>query len=100
MRASGPAGELRVGYQWAATLRGWVLDVVATRPRAYRFTATVARQHDHWIDQGPKDLVVTVGTTEWRWPNVEVVRTGDVIEVELHDRPLVGERAAENGAER
>ena len=44
----GPSGELRYGYQQAAQLRDWTIQL---NPAGLLLRAAVATQHDIWIAQ-------------------------------------------------
>jgi len=94
VRVSGPAGEVRFGYQTAIRLGAWELVLEAKLPRAYTFRAVVLHTHDYWSTQTPLDLVVAVGTTEWVWQGVlPKLEMGDRLVVEIGERPQVRERA-------
>lgn len=93
-RATGEAGELRVGYQVAATLGKWSLDAEPRLPLTYACEATVASEHGYWMTQGPMDLALFIGQTEWLWRGVTLARVGGQVEIELHERPCATERAA------
>ena len=67
----GKSGELRAGYQQAATLGQWS----ATRDSDGGWTveAKVEQVHDYWIDYQPLDCVLQVGTSRWRWRGIEML---------------------------
>lgn len=92
--AAGEYGELRVGYQKAASLAGWTMSVssAAGGPPEYSVEATVTREHAFWITQGPFDLVLVLGPVEWTWQAVRVTRDGDRITVPVASMPLVTRR--------
>lgn len=92
LRASGPAGCLRVGYQWAADLGAWTLEPDADHCGAFRLVAALRRTHAYWFDQAPIDLVLTLGNTEWIWRGVEVERGPQGVSVVLAERPIVSDR--------
>ena len=94
LRATGPSGALRVGYQWAADLGAWTLAPSESRPKAFALTSRITRHHSYWIDQGPLDLALTFGRCEWLWRDVEVRRDGDTVLVVLAERPIVSEPAS------
>ena len=93
LRATGPSGALRVGYQWAADLGPWKLVPSDDRPRAFALHAQIIRHHRYWIEQRPLDLALTFGSCEWLWRDVEVVWNGDAVSVIVAERPIVSERA-------
>lgn len=100
LRASGPAGTLRVGYQVAAELGAWDMELAAQRlPPTFIFHAAVRREHAYWITQEPLDLVLSLGSAEWLWRGVVVGRApGGRIRIELTERPIVSERAPQGAA--
>lgn len=89
MRASGPSGELRCGYQQAARLGAWTLELEARLPRAYTLRARVVSQQDFWITQRPIDIVLHVAQTEWIWRDVSLSQDGDAVVVHIGDKPIV-----------
>lgn len=94
MRATGPSGTLRAGYQWAADLSSW--EIVAAEghePPGFAFSSRITRQDDYWVEQAPLDLALASGQTEWLWRGVALVREGDTVRVVLTERPIVTERA-------
>lgn len=93
LRASGPSGTLRVGYQVAAELGHWEMVLAAQLPRTFTFSATVQREHAYWITQEPLDLVLTLGTAEWLWRGITLKREGPRVIVDLAERPIVSDRA-------
>ena len=93
MRASGLSGELRVGYQQAARLGAWSIELEPRIPRECTLRARVLSEHPYWITQQPLDVVVLLGNrVEWLWRDVQVARAEDGIVVTLSDRPIVDER--------
>lgn len=93
LRASGTAGEIRVGYQRAATLGAWSLTLLEKVPRTFEMRARVINTHDYWFQQTPQDLVLWLGLTAWSWKSVEVWREGDELVAELQNRPTVSVEA-------
>lgn len=91
LRATGPSGALRVGYQWAADLGAWKLTPSEDRPKAFVLNARIIRQHQYWIEQDQLDLALTLGTCEWLWRGVEVIRDGAEVSVILAELPIVSE---------
>ncbi len=89
LRASGDDGELRVGYQRAARLGDWSLVVVQRVPRAFRLRAAVTETHAYWITQGPMDLVLVLGHTEWVWRGVMVAPVDGYVDLDITERPEV-----------
>jgi hypothetical protein len=92
IRATGPSGTLRVGYQWAADLGAWRMEPSADHPHAFVLRSTVLRRHDYWFTQYPMDLALRLGGTEWLWRGVSVAREGDLVAVTLSERPVVSDR--------
>ena len=92
IRASGPTGVLRVGYQWAAQLGPWEMAAAAGKP-AFAFHARVQAESLFWMAERPLDLVLMLGQVEWVWRGVEPVREGATVRLTLTERPVVSERA-------
>lgn len=100
MRASGTAGALRVGYQWAADLGAWEMTPDPISRVAFVLRSTIVDRHDYWLHQAPIDLVLALGTTEWLWRDVALVRgDDDAISVVLAELPIVSERVLVSGRE-
>lgn len=93
MRARGPGGELRVGYQRAARLGAWEIVLESRLPRTFTFRSMIFDEHDYWITQRPLDLVLSLGMTEWVWRDVAPARNGRAISMALTERPIVSDRA-------
>lgn len=91
LRASGEAGELRVGYQVAARLGDWEVLADAAGPRILR--AVVVSEHKAWVGHRPLDLVLMLGRTLWVWRGLRPVVCNGMVEVELSERPEVTEHA-------
>lgn len=89
MRATGNYGELRVGYQRAARLGSWTLE--ATPSRAFAFSANITEKHDYWATQGPLDLVLVLGHTEWIWRGIVPTPLNEHVRCEVKERPIVSE---------
>lgn len=100
MRATGTYGELRAGYQRAARLGKWSLELIPRLPRAFVFRAAIDSQHDYWITQEPLDLVLAVGQTEWIWRGVIRTPSSAHIELELGEQPIVADRLPELDGDR
>lgn len=86
LRARGTSGELRYGYQAAATLGDWVMESDGT---AYRFRAVLLDGDDVWLARRPLALVVALGQVEWAWQDVEPSVDGGIVTVALARRPDV-----------
>lgn len=91
LRAAGQYGELRVGYQKAASLARWELSPTATRqPAAFTLRATITHENAYWITQPPFGLALTLGPVEWVWSSLQnVQRDGDTLTADVHGAPLV-----------
>jgi Ser/Thr protein kinase RdoA (MazF antagonist) len=77
LRVSGTGGTVRAGYQTAADLGAWELELLPVLPRAYRLSAVVRTISDYWLAQTPLSLVLPVGAQEWRWPSVTLAAGAD-----------------------
>lgn len=96
VHVSGRSGELRVGYQRAALLGEWTITPSSNRPNTFTFHTDAVEENPHWYRQSPLDLVLALGTTEWVWRNVSILRDGPDMYVELTERPAVSQRARGN----
>lgn len=94
MRASGTRGELRVGYQYAATLGAWTLEMAARIPVTFILRAQLLHEHEYWSQQAPLDLVLDLAGVEWIWHGVRVQRDGKDVLIEVTKRPIVEQRSA------
>ena len=88
MRASGLSGELRHGYQVAATLGAWMIE---TAGRAFECRATVEAQHEVWSERRPLDLVLRLGGVEWTWRDVAPDFSGGALVIALTRMPDLSE---------
>jgi len=70
MRAKGLSGELRVGYQRAATLGAWSLE--PSPPNGAIVTATIEDADEFWMDHEPKSLYLALGPSWWIWKHAEL----------------------------
>lgn len=96
VRITGTAGSLRVGYQRAADLGAWELELLPVLPRAYRLSAQIRTVSDYWLGQTPLALVLEVGGQQWRWPDVTPQLSGawDRMTCALRQAPVVTETGA------
>lgn len=90
MNMKGPRGTIRCGYQTAATLGAW--SIVPRAPKGVSFEGALVDAHDYWLDQDPLDLVLAVGSTEWIWRGITVVRAEGRVYIDLLDRPIIEPR--------
>ena len=93
VRVEGHTGALCVGYQVAATLGVWALELLPELPRRYRFEAKVTAVSEHWLAQRPIDVVVDVGPKRWLWRGVEPSLAGATLTLTLQGMPQVTETA-------
>ena len=71
MKANGYGGAIRVGYQQAARVIGWSLDVTPTVPMIrFAITAAVRSVDPFWMTQAPLALDLRFGIFHWRWDSV------------------------------
>lgn len=90
MRASGSAGLLRVGYQQAAVLGQWTVELEHRLPRAYVLRARILSEHSFWITQRPIDVVLRLAGVDWIWRDIGMERDADGrVVVRLTERPIV-----------
>lgn len=97
-RLAGGRGELRVGYQVAATLGPWEVALCdGPGPRVFTCRTRVTDEHGLWMSQGGFDLALRLGQAELVWRSVQPSRDGEALTVELRGRPTVTEYAALTG---
>ena len=83
MRAQGRGGELRCGYQLAATLGDWwFVAAHARKDERFAVTADVVEDpHRYWIKQRGLTLHLYKGKKLWRW-SVLALRFSDEEQLE------------------
>lgn len=86
---SGEAGSLRVGYQEAARLGAWQLELLPELPRRYVLRARVRTVRPFWLAQDPKALALEIGRDIWRWALVDARIEGRELTVMLRGAPEV-----------
>lgn len=93
MRAIGVSGELRVGYQLAATLGAWSLNGGPT----FTFEAALSSSDRFWLDRRPIDLVLHIGDVEWIWRGQAISINNDIVSASITERPIVESRRSRGG---
>lgn len=90
MKAIGHGGELRVGYQCAATLGSWRLEVTPTLPSLqFVVEATINAVDRFWIAQKPLVLDLQFGRFHWIWEGIHPeVSEGNVL-VRAFGKPII-----------
>ena len=71
LRVTGLSGQLRVGYQVAAELGPWRLELAPQLPRQYEVHARVYRTDAYWLSERPMTLTLDVGSDVWAWAVAE-----------------------------
>ena len=89
VHVEGYRGELRVGYQVAAELGKWKLDLEPTLPRRYAVAADVLATSDYWLSERPLMLRLDVGADVWTWQPVEPVVDGGKLTVAVTGVPAI-----------
>ena len=89
MEIAGTGGEIRVGYQRAATLGRWSLTASGYQPQvSYTLKAAVVERDEYWFFESPRAVSLRMGNRDWLWRDVTV--TGDTaITGELVGSPLI-----------
>ena len=87
VRVTGHAGQVRVGYQVAAQLGTWSLELLPEVPRRYRLVAAVSAVSDYWWSQAPLAVHLWVGAEEWVWCPVTAAMDGASLAVSLAGSP-------------
>ena len=74
MTIVGTGGEVRVGYQLAARLGPWTIEVPS--PAAGRVTAELQTVDPWWITQPGTELRLVTRNAEWVWTTFDLIRPG------------------------
>ena len=101
MLATGHRGELRVGYQVAAKLGSWSLEILPRGKASCE--ASVASSNQHWLEsKGPFDLVLKMGSALWIWRSVTPVIDQWKIRMSIKGQPeiLTAANGTANGRDR
>lgn len=89
--ASGQSGELRTGYQVAAQLGPWAIDlaeVMLGDAPGWTCSARIIKTDAYWLEHGEAfDLRLDVGRVQWRWRNVNVHLTGESVLIRGEAKP-------------
>lgn len=95
MRIAGAVGQVRVGYQVAASLGAWVVELPSRVPRVFQCRAKVTDTNKYWLSRADEgfDLALALGPTELLWRGVAVTIDGDQATAILSERPIVTEWA-------
>lgn len=82
---TGNRAELKVGYQWAATLRNWSLtfDYKVAGRLDIDFGGVLEKADQFWITQGPMDLWAHMND-EWAWVWPMVIDGSPVVRSPLY----------------
>lgn len=95
-RMAGATGALRVGYQVAAVIGAWAIELTQTPQRVFQFRGVVADVDTHWMQENARDgfdLAVALGNAELLWRGVRIAIDGTILTATLTDRPIVTEWA-------
>lgn len=65
MHATGQDGEVRFGYQRAATLTRWTLTEVINR--SWRLDGGIKDKNELYLQQTPLTVVLEIATKRWIW---------------------------------
>lgn len=88
MQLYGVSGELRVGYQQAALLGKWEMQVPTSLENV--FEATLRQVDEYWITQRPLILVLHINAKQWRWTlDGEIDRSGGKVRFAVKGKPQV-----------
>mgnify|MGYP001559040041 CR=1 FL=1 len=100
-KVSGPCGTLLHGYQVAATLGKWRMQLLPKIPRSYRLTAKIdGPPSAFWMGERPLRVELHVAGTTWCWDGVEphIGVDGDLL-IEVPGLPRMERRAVEEQAQ-
>ena len=65
MNVKGVEGEVRYGYQRAATLTSWTLTEVINR--SWRLDGGIKDKNELYLQQTPLTVVLQIGSKRWIW---------------------------------
>lgn len=90
MKAEGPEGELRVGYQRAALLGRWTLDATPIVPMTkFAITARVRQTDSFWSTQSPMTLTLSFGLFRWEWERVTPLFENGSVQINVYGKPHI-----------
>ena len=90
VKASGLDGELRVGYQRAARLEGWSLEVTpAARTTVFAVMARASHVDAFWCTQAPQRLDLRFGRFHWIWEDVRPTYVNGTVSVRVLGAPHI-----------
>lgn len=91
MRAHGQRGELRVGYQRAASLGEWDLEAPAgiTPSTQYAVHAQLRSLDEFWTTQRPMLLELNFGKHNLQWTDVTTEFGKGAVTVTVRGRPTI-----------
>jgi len=90
MRIRGRGGEVRVGYQVAATLGDWTLTRTRLGPAPeYQAEAQLASCDTYWTQQRPMDVDLKMGNRRWQWSGVHPAIDQQSLAVVLVGTPAI-----------
>jgi hypothetical protein len=89
--ADGVSGELRVGYQLAARLGRWSIDLDDTHlgPARGTLRAAIVDAVPFWIDQRPFTARLQLGPGSWLWAVGVTVIDGSTCTMQIDGQPEV-----------
>jgi hypothetical protein len=94
MRATGSSGELRVGYQSAARLGAWHLEVTHTLAGLlFVVVAHVDAADWYWMHQHPLTLTLAFGRFRWEWPQASATIDGERMTIRVNGKPHISREA-------
>lgn len=94
VKVSGPCGSVAHGYQVAAALGKWRLQLLPKLPRTYRITAKLdGPPSDFWLGERPLTIELHVAGTTWRWEGIEPTITDGTLMIDVTGLPQMERRA-------
>lgn len=90
--AYGTRAQVRVGYQVAADLGAWALDLLGTGfgTDEWEITADVLRADGYWLDHGDGfEVRLQLARSWWCWRDVAIERSGDRVMIRGKGKPEV-----------
>jgi hypothetical protein len=90
VNAAGPSGELRVGYQQAASLGLWEIQAIAeVSTTSFAIKAEIRNTDSFWITQTPMTVDLQFGRFHWLWYFVRPVIDDGYVAIKVFGKPSI-----------
>ena len=84
--ACGHRGEIRAGYQLAASFTNWTLTPNSQTGK-HGIVGVVSAASEHWLSYEPLSLILEVGYGNWIWDDARPIIAGNQVTVVVTGRP-------------